>query len=507
MYIKRSPLGQGNLTFRKRRAAYPVVLVVVYVAVFAASIFAVFNAPKLQPAVNRLVGPPPTATPLPQVVVKAAEDAYHGGDMDSAAQIYAQAAQISPHDLDILTAYSRVLTLDHKMTDAENVADQIIALAPDDPRGYADKARALDWDGKYQDSVVAALKAIELDNNYALGHAYLAEAYTDLGRLRQADDQAQLAIQLDPYNVDARRNYGNLLESYGDYAGAIQQYQQALTLEPNMLDLWYGLARNYRGNNQMDEAISTFNQIASRNANDPNIYVELGKTYFEMREDDAAQENLEQAVALVCKDCPMTDSSVILADPNYTVKTGSLSFFSEPRKLPGNILMSAWNRLGQVYYTRRNYESAIAILEEAIACGERSQCGVTPKDVPIESYYVTASAYFYLDKCTLAEAHAKSALEIYVNTRTANPNIPPDPNVLSTILCVFELCRDSADTPVTYQGDGFTNGFPNGYTEPNCQITRGSVGVGGNPGSASGTATPEPPTPTANPNPGTGASY
>jgi tetratricopeptide (TPR) repeat protein len=235
--------------------------------------------------------------------------------------------------------------------------------------------------------------------------------------------------------------------------------------------------------------------------------VELGKTYFAMREDDAAQENLAQAVALVCKDCPLYDSSAILADPNYTAKTGSLKFFTEERKLPPTILMSAWNRLGQVYYTRRNYESAIAILEEAIACGERSQCGATPKQIPIESYYVTASAYFYLDKCTLAESHAKSALDIYVNTRLADPNIGPDPGALSTILCVFKLCRDSADTPVTYQGDGFTNGFPNGYEEPDCRITRGSVGIGGNPGTAGGTSTPEPPTPTARPGSSTGPGY
>lgn len=487
MYIKRSPLGQGNLTFRKRRAPYPVLLVILYVAVFAASLLAMFNAQALQPTVNRLIGPPPTATPQPEVVVKAAEDAYHAGDLAKASEIYQEAALIAPTDVAILTAYGRILTLNQQLAEAQKVGDQIIALAPEDPRGYAIKSRALDWDGKYQDAIVAALKAVEMDTTYAPAHAYLAEAYTDLRRLRQAREQAELAIQLDPYDVDARRNYAYVLESYGLYGSAVQQYQQALTLEPNMLDLWYGLARNYRGNRQNDDAIATFNQIAARTPEDPNIYVELGKTYFGMREDDAAQENLSQAVKLVCEDCPLYDSTKILVDPKYTAKGGSLDFFTQDRTLPPKILMSAWNRLGQVYSTRRNYESAIAIMEEAIACGTRSQCGVKPKDILIESYYVTASDYFYLDKCNLAEDHAKKALDMYARDRVENPDTPPDTGTLSTILCVFTLCRDNADTPITYQGPGFTNGFPDGYTEPDCRITRGSVGSSGG-----ATATPTP---------------
>jgi tetratricopeptide (TPR) repeat protein len=242
------------------------------------------------------------------------------------------------------------------------------------------------------------------------------------------------------------------------------------------------LAQNYRGAKQMEQAIATFNEIAVRTPNDPAIYVELGKTYFEMREDDAAQENLEQAVSLVCKACPLYDSIAIENDPNFKADGGNLSFFTTARTLPDNISMSAWSRLGEVYFTRRNYESAIAVLEEAIACGEQSKCNQTPPKIPIEAYYVTASAYFYLDKCVLGTDHAQKALSIYINNKV------DDTNALHSILCVFKLCRDVADHPLTYQAAGFTNGFPDGYSEPDCVITRAAVG-GGNVA----------PTPTANP--------
>ncbi len=42
-----------------------------------------------------------------------------------------------------------------------------------------------------------------------------------------------------------------------------------------------------------DQAINTFVQIAIRTPEDPLPYVELGKTYFEVRDDDAAQEYLD----------------------------------------------------------------------------------------------------------------------------------------------------------------------------------------------------------------------
>lgn len=455
MYVKRTPLGQGGLTFRKRRQRYSPILVIAYIGTLAAALYVLLQWQTLQPLVSNLISPPP-APPIPGKLAFIGEKAYHAGDLPKAIEHYGRAVEADPSNVDYLAAYGRLLTLNHELPEALAIAERIIELAPFDPRGYAVKARALDWSGNYPDAVLAALKAIELDSNYARAHAYLAEAYADLGRLRQAREQAELAIQLDPYEVDARRNYGYVLEFYGDYEGAVQQYLQALQLEPNLLDLWYGLGHNYRGAKRYDEAIAAFQQIASRTPTDPLIYVELGKTYFEIRDDDAAQEHLEHAVELVCSDCPLYDSDAILTD----------GFFDRPRNLPGKIYMPAWSRLGQVYFTRRNYESALAVLEEAIACGEKNACGQTPDDVPIESYYVTASAYFYLDQCQIAAPRAKQSLDIYLERQ------PDDPNALRSILCVFTLCRDNADHPFVYQGSGFTNGFPDGYEVPECIIRR-----------------------------------
>jgi tetratricopeptide (TPR) repeat protein len=472
MYIRRTPLGQGNLTFGKKRQRYPTVLIILYLAVLLAALYVFLQAGRLQPKVAAMLGPTPTPTPSPEELIKQAEAAYYAGDLTTAVATYRQIAAMDPQNIQMLTVLSRMLTLNHQYQDALAVAEQIILIAPEKPQGYAAKARVLDWDGQYDSAVVAALRAIEIDSKYAPAHAYLAEAYTDLNQLRLAREQAEMAIQLDPYDVDARRNYAYVLEFYGDYEGAIQQYIQALQLQPNMLELMYGLARNYRGAGQYEESIKTFREIMVRTPNDPNIYVELGKTYYQIRDDDSAQSILEQAVRLVCQGqgegqqkgrkhiqeqtCPLHTYTEILSAKNVPY------YDQADRTLPSKIYMSAWVQLGLVYHTRRNFESELEILEEAIAYGRKHD-----ETVGIAAYYSTASAYYYLDRCDLAVPRAKQSFDIYLERKL------DDPNALKNILSIFVLCRDYAGSPYVLTAPGFTNGFPDGYAEPTVTVERG----------------------------------
>lgn len=474
-------MGQGNLTFKKRRQRYPLVLIILYLVILFAALYVFWNADSFQPKVSAFFGPPPTPTPYPQDLIQQAGDAYQAGDLKKAIQLYRQASEIDPQNVQTLIELSSMLTLDSgslpadlktaQLQEALAIAEQAILVAPEDPRGYAAKARALDWDGQYDSAVVAALRAVELDADYAPARAYLAEAYTDIGQLRMAREQAELAIQLDPYNADARRNYAYVLENYGDYKGAIQQYIQALHLQPNLLDLMYGLARNYRGAGQYEQSITTFREIMVRTPEDPLIYVELGKTYYQIRDDDSAQSIYETAVRIVCVDCPLHNYEEILATPEAASTEEFVPFLERTdRNLPAAINMRAWLGLGQVYYTRRNYESALEILEEAIAFGEENEV-----EVPIEAYYVTAGAYYYLDRCELAVPRARQAFDII----TADKSEEPDVQALRNTLSVFVLCRDYAGKPYVLTVPGYTDGFPDGYEEPDVTLERGGAS---NPG-------------------------
>lgn len=463
MYIKREPLGKGNLTFRKRRRRFPFLFIILYLLVLGAALYVLLNMERVQPKVLAALGPSPTPTTSAETYVAQAEAAREAGELAEAAGHYREAAVLLPENLGVLTDLSHTLTLidtDESLDEALDVAEQIILLAPEDPRGYAMKARALNWKGEADQSAIEALRAIELDPTYVLGHAYLAEAYTDLGQLGQAREQAEMAIELDPFNVDARRNYAYVLEFYGDYGGAIAQYEQAIQIDPNLLDLWYGLARNYRGAGASDptgesyrKSFETYQQIIMRTPDDPRPYVELGRTYFEVGEHESAQANLERAVALVCEDCPLHTYEELEA-MDFTIPTD---------ELPDEIYVPAWRRLGMVYHTRRNFEDAIATFEELIAWAEAHDV-----EIPLEAYYVSATDYYYLDStedgeplCNIAVPRAEQALDIYEREQLA------EPNALNNILSVIVLCRDHANTPPTIAVN-----FPEGYEEPDVIVQR-----------------------------------
>ncbi len=437
MYIKRTPLGQGNLTFGKRKKRRPIWPIILYLLALLGVLVVLLKMDTLQPKVLAMIGPPPEPTLSPDELVQIADAFYLEGELEDAAEYYRLAAEVDPDDLDLLFDQSRMLTLTQdpeNLQQALEIADEIVRRAPEDPRGYTAQARALDWMGDYDQAVFAALQAIEIDADYALAHAYLGEAYTDLGRYRQAREQLEMALRLDPYDVDVRRNYAYLLEFYGDYEGAIQQYLQALHMHQNLLDLWYGLARNYRGAGQTDQAVETYSQIILRIPDDPLPYIELGRTYFEIRDDAAAQESFSTAIAL----------------------------YEEREK--DYYYLRALSRLSMVYFTRRNYEDAITTFEQAIDWGTENG-----QEVPLEAYYVTAAAYYYLDICrddpddewrTGAIDRAVEAFNLYKSRRL------DDAVALDNILKVFVLCRDYAGEPYTYKGAGFVNGFPEGYEEP-----------------------------------------
>lgn len=503
MYIKREPLGRGNLAFGKRKKRVPFFAIIAYLLILVGALYLYINMRSIQPQVLSALGPDPLPTAAPQELVAKAQAAHAEGDTELAVDWYRQAAALSPDDLNILFEYGQLLVLVRQHDEALTVADHMILIAPEDVRGYTVRTHALDWMGEYSQAQIAALKVVEIDPSFALGHAYLAEAYVDLGRLGPAREQAEIAVDLDPFNVEVRRVYAMVLEYYGDYQGAIQQYIQSINLEPNRLDLWYGLALNYRGAGQFDKSIETFAEIAKRTPNDPNVYVSWGRTYFIMRDDDAAQATLQQAIDLVCQQgqeenhipvenqqsCPYLTSDELFderAENTWLVEEGDpplesqLPWVGANRNgdVPPRVLLTAWNQLGQVYNTRRNYEDAIAILSEAIAWGENPDLNNPDEpgyqELPIELYYVLGTAYYYKGMCHYTLPLARTAFEKY--ERDENPDVL----AINNILKLFVLCRDypgGDGEPIIYEGAGFgEDGFPDGYDEPSVLLeTQGTT--------------------------------
>ena len=102
MYIKREPLGEGNLTFRKRKRRFPFLGIGLYLLILAAAVYVFLHLDRYQPRVLAMMGPDPTPTLSAGQYQQQAEAMYQEGDLLAAADAYRQALTLDPENIDLL---------------------------------------------------------------------------------------------------------------------------------------------------------------------------------------------------------------------------------------------------------------------------------------------------------------------------------------------------------------------------------------------------------------------
>lgn len=380
MYVRRD---RSALAFGRRRrqsSRWRIALLLFLLGVVGVVIW---QFDQIQPPLLAAMGIGPTPTPPAYVRANAGYEAYMAGDLETAIAEFRRAAQQEPDNVDYLFELARLLVFtkderaalgQDRIGQAISYAQQAIEAAPADPRGHAIMCKALDWDSRPEEAIPYCLEAIDRDPEFAESYGYLAEASADVKRWAQAQEYGRRAIDINPSSVDARRDYAYSLWVVGLYQEAIQQLDIAVRLHPNLTYLQFELAALYRATDNAPAAIAIYDRIRSQNPNNVRAYMELCTTYFAEREDTYAQDYCEQAMEL---------------DPNY---------------------QPAYRQGGQVYYTRRNYESAIEAFETCACLAEGGDCDKNPQtpDVPgngirpVQCWYLRGLAYYYLARCEFA---------------------------------------------------------------------------------------------------------
>lgn len=378
IYIRRdrSSLHYGRQSRLRRRAW----LFWLWFLTMLAALGIIWQFERIQPTVLSMVVGPPTATPDGIVIAQLAQDAYWAGDLDKSIELYAQAAELEPNNMDIQFEYVRNLIYGsyagrryvNRSRTALEVAEQAIELAPTDARAQAAYALALIENDRPDEAALAALTASELAPGWAEARAYLSLAYYGQGRFQSAQEQAALAIQIDPNSIDSRRSMALAIAFVGDFNGAIRQYEQAISIHPRLDALYFELAPYYIILDNYEAAIQAYDRILANDPRNVKAWTRKCETFFRQRDDAAAQESCEQAIDL---------------DDEFP---------------------EAHRQLGMVRYTRRNYEGAIESFETCISWMDAQ--GWAFEDREIECYYLHGLAYYLLDDCTEAWPLLQEAL-------------------------------------------------------------------------------------------------
>ncbi len=365
----RSALADGSL-FGRRRRGLQTWKIGLWLLAMAFMGLVVWQFNNIQPKVLAMVGSAATPTPPASWYFRNADRAYWRGDLDTAIDNYREAAKQSPSNVDILYELSRMLIY-RSYADRRNEASDIpealkwasqgVEMNPNNDRAFAIYCFALVTDSKYEEAVRACLRATDLNPNNADAHAFLSTAYVSLTRLDSALDEAKKAVDASDNSIDAHRSYAYALWYKGLFDGALENFEKAIAINPRLEFPYFELAAFAVNRNKYEMAITAYNRVLSMNSRSVKAYTRLCETYYRMGETERAMDNCKNSIDL---------------DVEYT---------------------AAHKWLGQVYYTRRNYEGSI---EQFEICTKQEQDQAVPPDARfVECYYLRGLAWYYLDKC------------------------------------------------------------------------------------------------------------
>lgn len=309
------------------------------------------------------VGLAPTPTPLPSDLATIAANLVIAGDLDEAANLFEQALEQRPDNIDYLHEYGQLLIDQGDYIRAEAMADRILELDPAEVRGYALKARAQVWAGNPTSAIPVALAGLDITPGYAPLYSALARAYANTGQYGNGVENGALAIQADPGDVDARRSYAYALSWVAANDQAIEQLETALSLDQTVIDTYFELALQYLAQNRDQDAIDLYDRVLALQPRNARAMLRLCETYRKVGQFERAIGYCEDAVS---------------ADPEYA---------------------QAYYQLGILRYNRPaapgqlpNFQGAMEAFQ---ACTELNPASLDCK-------YRLGLSYYYLDDCDTA---------------------------------------------------------------------------------------------------------
>lgn len=354
MYIRRD---KNKTLFGGRQRGFPIRLVIL--TIFLAGGFvtlAMSQRDTIQIRALEVFGLAPTATPFASDLATRGSALFQNGDIAGALRLFEEAIIQRPDDVNYLYEYGQLLIENEQDSLVLPIAERAIALAPQDPRGYALKGRALMWSDP-SGAIQAAIQGIDIDPTFAPLYAVQSVAFTNLGRWQEGLRNAQRAYELDPQDIFVLTSYQWPLTYVGRYQEAIDYLEGAIAISPNLINPYFYLAALYRlpRVSQPEMAIGTYNRVLELQPTNAKAYLRLCQTYANVNNArfDVAQPYCDAAIRL---------------DSNYG---------------------EAYMQRGQMQYARRNYEGAIESFNECIANGSTR----------IECWYLRGFAHYRLNNC------------------------------------------------------------------------------------------------------------
>jgi tetratricopeptide (TPR) repeat protein len=214
--------------------------------------------------------------------------------------VFQQARTIAPGDPTIVTGLGAVALARHDFGVALVLAQEAIALDPNDADSHAVAGDALTELGRYEEAEAAFQRVADLrpDLSALVRVAYTRELHGDIPGAAAALEEAIEAGGPRGENAAyARVQLGNLLVGAGSLQDARARYESALDAFPGYVHALAGLARVHAAWGEFDEAIDLYAEVTARQPVLEYI-IALGDAYAAAGDDASAARQYALAEAI-----------------------------------------------------------------------------------------------------------------------------------------------------------------------------------------------------------------
>ena len=175
-----------------------------------------------------------------------------------------------------------------------------IALKPDLATAHANLGAIFRKTGQLDKAVEHLEKASELQPREADTYSNLGAAYNDAGQHANAIRALEKAVALRPDDAIAYGNLGAVYCRIGQFDSGVKHLQRALELQPDYAQAHKNLGLVYKTRGRYREAIGHFEKVQElqRESMSATFYLDIGDTYYKLREHDRAIPYFKRAIQL-----------------------------------------------------------------------------------------------------------------------------------------------------------------------------------------------------------------
>lgn len=178
-------------------------------------------------------------------------------------------------------------------------------------------------------------------------------------------------LRSDPENKEAHKELADAYLEKKEYANALEQIEQAEKLAPFDPDLYMIQGAYYEDTGNIKLAVNTYEQLLKMEPNSVRANNNLGAIYFNKREFNKARIYLGHAIELnPSLPEPYLNMAKLCQYNNQTAE--AVFFYQQAIKLNPDF-KEAFVNLAKIYLNRRDFNSAVAVLNKALNAGHKGE--------------------------------------------------------------------------------------------------------------------------------------